>query len=558
MIGFYSKIASMLQFLAINNIVLISSLELNFSGGLTVLTGETGAGKSILLDALALSLGVRGEKGLIRKGQTKATVTAGFDKSVNPLIKDILKEFDLELNDEEDLVLRRIITPDASKAYINDELVTAKLLNRIGNRLVEIHGQFENHGLMNRATHIEFLDKFAGNFTLLEKYRESYSAWKAKQEKLEEAKRNLAKIKEDEEYLIHCIKELDKLAPIKGEEEELSNRRKQLMSLEKNFELIKEAYQALNAQGRATENVRQCQNVLMRSLDESLNDLIDRLSTISDEIIAVNDDIESLLKMQTNPVEELELTEERLFSLRSLARKHQVSADDLQDLLEKLKEDLRLINKSDEVLFELEKEERATYKATLDIANQLHEKRLSSASIFEKEVMNEFAPLKLEKAKFKVEIIKNDELSSNGFDTVEFRVAMNSGMDFVPLDKTASGGELVRLMLALKVVLKIVNPIPIMVFDEVDTGISGATASAVGERLKKLGQNVQVIVITHSAQVAAQGNNHLKIEKYDENNETFTHVRPLTNEQRINEIARLISADEITPEAITMAQKLLI
>ncbi|MHA1541286.1 MAG: DNA repair protein RecN [Alphaproteobacteria bacterium] len=555
----------MLTYLSINNVVLIDSLELQLSSGLSVLTGETGAGKSILLDALGLALGVRSDKGLIRSGETKANVIAEFSLPENHPVFNFLQQNDIDINPNESLIIRRVVfkggeSGSYSKAYLNDQPIGVRFLKQIGDYLVEIHGQFENHGLMNPATHQDILDTFAKVENEKLKTKKAHYDWKIVQKEREKLAQDLEKAKEDEEFLQHTVKELQELNPQKGEEEILSNQRNLLMKAESNIINLREAYQALTeGSGNINDRLQNAQNSLSRAGDDSLENLIDELSKLWDNSVQISDKLETLIKNFENPQAELEKAEERLFSLRALARKHRCTVDELPEMFEKLSAKLSLVENSDATLNAKIEEENHAKNIYYNEANELYEKRKESAEVIQKMVHNEFAPLKLEKANFEISLEKlaEENWRETGFNTTIFTIAMNPGSVQTPIHKTASGGELARLMLALKVVLSQLNPVPVMVFDEVDTGISGATADAVGERLKRLSKAIQVLVITHSPQVASKGHQHLKVHKFSENENTITNIFELENEERLHEIARLLSGDEITRISIKNAKELL-
>ncbi|MBN1783803.1 MAG: DNA repair protein RecN [Alphaproteobacteria bacterium] len=555
----------MLSYLSINNVVLIDSLELPLSKGLSVLTGETGAGKSILLDALGLALGMRSDKGLIRSGEDKASVVAEFSLPANHPVYTFLRENDIEIDPCEPLLIRRVVfkggeSGSYSKAYLNDQPIGVRLLSDIGDYLVEIHGQFENHGLMNPKTHQDLLDAFAGVDSEKIKTKKAHFDWKTIQKEREILQRHLAKAKEDEDYLRHTVKELEDLNPQPGEEEELANQRALLMQAEKNISNLQEAYEALTG---GSEDVgsrfRMAQNALVRAGDESLSSLIDEIGEAWDTSLRLSDKLEALVKNFENPQAELEKAEERLFALRALARKHRCLVDELPAMYEKLSKDLNMVAHSDETLKAKMAEEAQAKETYYKEALALYEKRRVAAKSIAEMVHIELAPLKLEHANFEVTLEKLDEENwrDSGFNTTVFTIAMNPGSPQTPIHKTASGGELARLMLALKVVLAKLNPVPVMVFDEVDTGISGATADAVGARLKRLADTVQVLVITHSPQVASKGTFHLKVHKSASGDMTTTTVYTLSDDDRLQEIARLLSGDEITKTALQNAQDLL-
>lgn len=563
----------MLLSLSIKNIVLIESLELSFGHGLSVFTGETGAGKSILLDALSLVLGARADIKLIRSGADNSVVSAVFSVENLYSVQNILKENAINLEDGNEIIIRRILSKDGkNKAFINDVPVSANLLKCISEDLIEIHGQFENHGLLNPSTHKQVLDDFGGLNEYKLKCEDAYNDWKESEKKLKAEIRKIEKAKEDEEYIKHNLEELIALKPEIGEEDKLASYRTFLMQSEKMQEALKSAYENIANKADINRYLKDAEFDMQKAIDylkkannEDLNttvkeyeDMVDVLNTVSINIAEVSQNLENKLSEITNKEAELEQTEERLFAIRELARKHRVTGDDLPELMNKFQKDLDSIEYGEEEIKKLKQETNDLKKLYIDAAEDLHTRRIEAANEIDGLVMSELPPLKLEKAEMQTRVDKLEEKDwgIEGMDRVYFYATFNPGVPLELISKIASGGELARFMLALKVVLSKTNPISTFVFDEVDTGISGSTATAVGERLKRLAKEVQVLVITHSAQVAACGEHHFKVSKGGDK-EYITSVEHMDANERISEIARIISDDMITEEAISQAKHLL-
>lgn len=549
----------MLTGLNISNIVLIEKLNLDFGKGLNVLTGETGAGKSILLDALSLGLGARSDTGLIRHGCDIAFVTVSFDIISNE-IKSLLDENGIEYDG--DLILRRTLSSDGkSRAWINDIPVSIKTLKQVGDCLVEIHGQFANHTLLNPATHRLTLDNFAcqnisGFNKLLKQVKDSYSAYHVATMKLKELQDLLASSESERDFLQHNVSELKSLNVQIGEEEELANKRAIMMNAEKDAAILDEANQALNINGQGLDSAIFSVAHILERVKTSPNPYQEQIDKLYDIGSAVSEIAETLNPLDID-TDSLESIEERLFAIRAAARKHRVSADELPKKLDEMEQQLNTIDNSDAELKKLEKDLVIKEKEYKQLAEKLTELRKNASDKLRQKILVELPDLKLGQADFKVEITEETD-SSSGKDDILFMIKTNPGMPFAPLHKAASGGELARLMLALRVVLSNnQNGSYTFVFDEVDTGISGATASAVGMRLSKLAENGQALVITHSAQVAGFANKHFKIEKHTTDEKTTTTVSELNNDERINEIARIISGAEITPQAVATAKTLI-
>ena len=548
----------MLNNLYISNIVLIEKLNLQFGNGLNIMTGETGAGKSILLDALSLALGARSDTGLIRSGCDMATVSAEFDY-VNDNIKNILDENGIDCDDG--VILRRNLSTDGkSKAWINDVPVSIKTLKQIGDELVEIHGQFENHSLLDATTHLTSLDEYAGLYNsefkdVLNHVRASYNDLHTSQKRLKELTEILEKSESEREFLEHNVNELRKLNPQPGEEEELANTRAAMMDAEKNAGILNDAIEALKNNGNSLdEQICSVAHILERVKTDP-NPYADAIDKLYDAANTVAEICEQIHPENTN-IEDIDSIEERLFAIRAAARKHRCSADELPNKLTDMENQLNAIDNSDAELKKSRADVEKYTKIFNERANVLSNLRKDASDNLRKQILKELPDLKLGSADFVVDI-QNCEPSINGTDNVVFMIKTNPGTPFAPLHKIASGGELSRFMLALRVVLNNPNNKKAIVFDELDTGISGATAAAVGARLNKLAQNEQLLVITHSAQVAGFADKHFKISKQSNNDTTTTTVNEISGDDRINEIARIISGATITEESIATVKTLI-
>ncbi len=551
----------MLASLTIRDVVLIERLALGFNRGLCVLTGETGAGKSILLDALGLALGARAESGLVRHGAEQASVTAEFELSGDHPAFDILKEQGLDADDR--LVVRRTVSADGrSRAWVNDQAVGVGLLKRLGEELVEVHGQFDTHGLLNPQTHRGVLDAYAGLAAQAAQVAAAHRAWRQVEDARANAAAEIARARSEEEYLRHAVAELDALAPKPGEEEELAETRAVLMHREKLVDAMNSAFAELSGDRGVERALSSAIRTLSRIADKAGGKLdpviaaLDRAATEAGEAIASLQAASADVDMDPQALEKLE---ERLFAMRAAARKHGVDVDALAALRKDMADRLLLIEDQGDLLTRLAKEAEVAREAYRKAAEALSKARQSAAGNLDKAVAGELAPLKMEKARFRtlVEPLGESEWTAAGMDRVAFQVATNPGSPPGALNKIASGGELARFMLALKVVLAQTSTVGTLVFDEVDTGIGGAVAAAVGERLEKLGHGLQVLVVTHSPQVAARGSTHLKVQKSVKGEQVTTGVAELDGDDRREEIARMLSGATITAEARAAADSLI-
>lgn len=550
----------MLHGLSIRDVVLIDRLDIAFNPGLSVLTGETGAGKSILLDSLGLALGARSESGLVRQGTEQLSVTAEFSVPPGHPALGILAEQALDAAN--DLVLRRVVSADGrSRAFVNDQPISVGLLRRLGDSLVEIHGQFESHGLLDAQTHRAVLDSFAA--ADLAPVRQAWTAWREAARLRRDAEASLAKAKSEEDFLRHAVEELNALAPKPGEEAILAGRRAVMMHGEKLMESMNAAQQALTQKGDVEASLRSAQRALERVADKAEGRLdpviaaLDRAALEASEAQNLLEKVSQTIELDPNALEKIE---ERLFSLRAVARKHGVAVDDLAALNQRLADELKAIDAGGDGLARLAGTEAKAEATYVERARTLSQQRTAAARRLDRAVATELPPLKLDKASFRTRVEQSDQSSWNesGFDRIAFEVATNPGMPPGPLAKIASGGELSRFMLALKVVLARTTSAPTIVFDEVDSGIGGAVAAAVGERLARLAADVQVLVVTHSPQVAARGAHHWHVAKGSNGRDsTVTRVHALAGDERREEIARMLSGAEVTEQARAAADSLL-
>jgi DNA repair protein RecN (Recombination protein N) len=556
----------MLQGLSIQDVVLIDRLDLGFETGLSALTGETGAGKSILLDALGLALGARADAGLVAKGATQASVAASFVLDAKHPARALLAERGLA-GEDDTLILRRAVGADGrSRAFVNDQPVPVGTLRELGNRLVEVHGQFDTHGLLDVSTHRAALDTFAGLSGEVEGVTVRYTAWRDAEASEREARERAARAAADEGFLRHAAEELERLDPKPGEETELAQRRALLAAREKLIEALSAARGDLAAgkgvEGSLRSAGRQLQRVsaqAMGKIDRALAAL-ERAAMETADAVAEVEALEGALDLDTS---DLESAEERLFALRAVARKHRVEVDRLADLRAEFQAGLAALDDGEDGLKRLAAATVNARAAYLEAAKALATARRSAAQRLDKAIARELPPLKLDKAKFRtrVEELAETAWTASGIDRVAFEVATNPGADLGPIDRIASGGELARFMLALKVALRAPNKkqagVPTLIFDEVDSGIGGAVAAAVGERLAVLAETAQILVVTHSPQVAARARHHWRVVKKTSGRSVATKVDTLDAGARREEIARMLSGASVTAAARAAADDLL-
>ena len=550
----------MLTALSIRDVVLIETLDLEFGSGLGVLTGETGAGKSILLDALGLALGARADSGLVRQGQPQAVVSVSFELTPGHPALALLNDNGLESEPGEPLVIRRLVKADGgSRALVNDQSASVALLRDLGSLLVEIHGQHDDRGLLNPRGHRALLDSY-GKIDAAG-CEAAFRAWRGAEAGLAAARDQLDTAARDRDYLQHAVAELDRLDPRPGEEEELSSLRANMQKGARLAEDIAAAGQLLEGSDGGLSLLRQAARRLDRVAAEhdKLADALAAIDRAVNEACEAEDRLAEAAEALAFDPARLEEAETRLFELRAVARKHRVEPDALAPLRDDLAAKLAGIEAGDANIAALErrvKESGAAFKAA---AGELSEARSSAAARLDLAVALELAPLKLDAAKFRtvIEAVAEGQWSASGRDRVEFEISTNPGAPFAPLTRIASGGELSRFILALKVALATSGGADTMIFDEIDRGVGGAVASAIGERLHRLSEQAQLLVVTHSPQVAARGRQHLLIEKSHEGVVTRTSVRRLDEAKRREEIARMLSGAQVTDEARAQATRLL-
>jgi DNA repair protein RecN (Recombination protein N) len=552
----------MLSRLSIRDIVLIDRLDIDFAAGLAVLTGETGAGKSILLDAFALALGARGDQALVRQGIEQGQVTAVFEVERAHPARALLKANDIPAEDE--LILRRVQFSDGrTRAFVNDQPVSVQVMKELGIALVEIHGQHDERALVDAATHRRLLDASAGLEADAAKVAGFWQARRAAEDAAQAHRAEVERAKREGDWLRHAVDELGKLAPQSGEETALAERRTGMMQAEKVAEDLRDAHDVIAG---ASSSVPALAGVIRRlerrsaqapSLVEPAVKALDTALTALEE---TRGHLEAALRTADFDPAELEHNEERLFALRAAGRKYNVPVDELAALAARYKSDIALIDAGEERLKELETAAGAAEFAYCTAANALSKARAKGAATLGKAVNRELKPLKLERAKFSTEIVSDAVVGGpHGIDRVEFWVQTNPGTRPGPLMKVASGGELARFLLALKVVLADRGSAPTLVFDEIDTGVGGAVADAIGVRLARLAAGVQVLAVTHAPQVAARADRHYVISKdaLEKGKRVATRVTEVAAERRREEIARMLAGAEITAEARAAAERLI-
>ena len=547
----------MLKHLTIRDMLIIDRLELEFSSGLNVLTGETGAGKSILLDSLGFVLGWRGRAELVRRGAEQGEVSASFELGAYHPALQPLQEAGLA--DGQDVILRRVNSKDGRKtAWINDRRVSGDLLRLISAHLLELHGQHDDRGLLDAKGHRGLLDQFAGHVELLETTRLAWRELAQAKADLQAELEALSTLKEEEEFLRHAVGELHELRPLVGEEAELDSKRRIMQASERLKVDIAKALQALGreaAEGMLSDALRWLEDA-SEEIDGKLDGAVEALSSSLSRLYDASSEIGKCLDdLEFNP-QELESTEERLFAIRALARKHHVLPDDLLDLSESLSRKLDALDAGEGMVSEKRKRLLKAQERYNAAAEKLSDSRKVATKALDQAMEQELSPLKMDRAVFKTEISKT-EAGSQGWDMVQFLVSTNPGTPAGPLAKIASGGELSRFLLALKVCLRTSEDTRTVIFDEIDRGVGGATADAVGRRLSALAENAQVLVVTHSPQVAAFASRHFKVYKTQSDHETLSRVEDLDPASRIGEIARMISGDTITSEARAAAEALI-
>ncbi len=552
----------MLTALSIRDIVLIEKLDLQLESGLSVLSGETGAGKSILLDSLGLALGARGDSSLVRTGQSKGTVTAAFSLPSSHQAHAFLKE--QEIDAEGEIVVKRVqMAEGASRATINDQPVGINVLRQLAAMLVELHGQHADRALVNSSAHRDLLDAFGG---LEGKADEVAVLWKAASDAstaLAEHREAMARAEAERDYIEHAVKELAELAPEPNEEQLLAEKRQLMMQSEQYVSALDEAEQVLDGGSALESRLNAALRRLERRKDGAggrLDEACGALDRVLQEVSEALRSIDGAKKQFSFDPSDLEKSEERLFALRAAARKHRCTVDDLASVRLRLEGDLKALTDGGAKLARLERDAANKRRAFEQAADDLSAARKKAAKQLDKAVMAELPALKLEKAHFET-MVATDAATpgAHGIDRVEFQVSTNPGTPLQPLMKIASGGELARFMLALKVVLAAKGSAPVLIFDEIDTGVGGAVADAIGRRLSRLAEGLQVIAVTHSPQVAARAAQHLLISKMEDvgSKRMVTRVQPLSAKSRKEELARMLSGATVTDAARAQADALL-
>jgi DNA repair protein RecN (Recombination protein N) len=552
----------MLARLSIRDIVLIDRLDLVVEPGLLVLTGETGAGKSILLDAFALALGGRGDGGLVRQALPQGQVTASFDLPADHAARRIAAEADIDA--EGDLILRRVQLADGkTRAFVNDQQVSVQTLRAIGQQLVEIHGQHDDRALTDTSEHRSLLDAFGGLQKQAADVAAAHAAWRAAEAALALQKARIEKARADADYLRHAAAELTRLAPQDGEETLLAERRQRMMQAEKVVGELQEVFDLLAGSGSPVAALSSAHRRLERRAEQAPDLAAPAARALDQALLALEearDALEKALRLAEFDPREQEQIEERLFALRAASRKHNTPVDALAALADRFAADLAALDAGEGHLAALETAARQAKDACGRKARALSTARQAAAKGLDKAVNAELPPLKLERARFITQIATDEaRMGAEGIDQVEFHVQTNPGTKAGPMMKVASGGELSRFMLALKVVLADKGSAPTLVFDEIDTGVGGAVADAIGQRLARLAEKVQVLSVTHAPQVAARAARHFLIAKEDvgKGERVATRVAVLETKARREEIARMLSGAEISDEARAAAEKLL-
>jgi len=551
----------MLIALSIRDIVLIERLDLSFQSGLTVLTGETGAGKSILLDAFTLALGGRGDGSLVRQGTTQGQVTAEFDLAADHPVRALLAEAGID--DDGALVLRRVQHADGrTRAFVNDQSVSAQMLRTLGRRLVEIHGQHDDRALVDPASHRALLDAYGGLVGLAEEVSARARGWRAARTEAAQEKARLDEAAKEADFIRHAVEELTALAAEPGEEERLAARRTEMMRFEKIATDLADAQDAVGGNNSPIPGLAAAVRRLERragEVESLVRPAVEAIDAALNALDLARSHLDAALREADFDPHELERIEERLFALRAAGRKYACTVDDLPTVAVRFADQLDALDHGAETLKGLEARADAMEAAYRQSARDLSHKRRAAAEALDAAVNAELPPLKLERARFLTDCQVDEAAHVDGYDRIEFWVQTNPGTRPGPMMKVASGGELARFLLALKVVLADKGSAPTLVFDEIDTGVGGAVADAIGARLARLSGRVQVVAVTHAPQVAARAGNHFRIAKeaMADLDRVATRVAPLAPDHRREEIARMLSGAEVTSEARAAADRLL-
>lgn len=547
----------MLSSISIKNFVLIDDLNINLSNGFTALTGETGAGKSIIIDALLIALGERANSKLLKDPSKAATVILCLQTSSASEVANALVEHGIDCASE--IIIRRVIYPDGkTKAFINDTAVSATFLAGIREYLIEFCGQHDSKGLMNPHSHIKILDKYIGNGPELRQLSALYNDYKKHKNDLEELLRKNLRIDAELDFLNYAIKELEALSPIPEEESTLVEKRRVMQESAKASDVYHKASEGLNADSMLAQLSKVIKE--MNKFPELFHPAIEACNRAEIEIEDATSALDAMAHMFTNGSAELEKVEDRLHEIRALARKYATHPDELYKILDQKKEEHHLLQNLTAAIEKIEQSLKQASDEYLKLAKKISEKRGGEAKKLESQIMNSLSDLKLNQADFKIQIESYDDTNGwkiDGIDSVKFIIRTNPGSQYGSLDKIASGGELSRIMLAIKAGLASVKSVSVLIFDEVDTGISGSVSEAVGKKIAELANDYQILTITHQPQVTAFCNNHLLIQKSFKENDTMVSVKNLSKDESIQEVARMLSGEEITSESVAAATKLI-
>lgn len=549
----------MLKSLSVKNFILIDALEIDFRGGLTAITGETGAGKSVLLDAILFSLGKKSSNDVIKHGCEFCSVTTTF--TLNNDVRLILQQ--LEIEAETELLIKRVQKfGNQKKFFINDQVVTQSTLHMVVDNLFELHGQNNHTLLLAPSSHINILDDYGNLLHLKTELLKHFNNLQEITKQIAQIAQMQASIDQERDYLVFSIEELENLNIKAGEEEELSDIRRNLQNREKELLILKDIVQCLE-NPPVGKSINSAQRIIARHLQPNaeLSSISLLLDNAYDSLEEARTKLQHLVDYADDSEYQLEKIEERLFKIREYARKYNVSSNDIPQFLDKAKVKLIALNKTISNSQELENDKRVELEKYYELANLLSKKRSACSATLEKSVQSELKQLQMEKAIFKISVTHKEDYenqpASNGIDNVCFMASTNPGMQIAPINKIASGGELSRFMLALKTSIFDTSNVETIIFDEIDTGIGGVVADKVGERLKKLSEVAQVIVITHQAQVAGKADNHILVSKIQHEGATEIMVRDLTHQERQLEIARMISGKSLTEASILAAKELI-
>lgn len=549
----------MLTHLSITNYALIAHASVNFSNNLTIITGETGAGKSILLDALSLVLGKRADLNVLRNTNEKCVIEAHFSlKAYN--LQSFFADFELDYEDET-IIRREILPTGKSRAFVNDVPTTLQNLQQLGNVLIDIHTQHQTQDLFNEKYQMHLIDVFANNSAVLKNYQQQFSIFKNQQNQLQQLKDKQLQIAKEQDYNAFLLDELVQANLKAGEQEELESQFEILSNVEKVGGFLEQSNALLtNEDLGITKQLYEVKLQLQRlaQVSGAYESLYQRVESSFIEIEDITDELQNTMQQLVADPHQLEIINQKLQQIYQLQKKHHVATiDELIQIQNNLSEKVAGLEFIDEEITKLENLLASTQKILIDLANNLHENRAAVLNDLEKNISQLIAPLGMPNAQFKIELQATEHFLTNGKDEVSWMFSANKGMPFGLLKKTASGGELSRIMLAVKSILASKSNLPTIIFDEIDTGVSGDVADKMGNIMKEMGNYMQIFAITHLPQVASKGKQHFKVAKFDDAEATTSTIQLLTNDERVNEIAQMLSGNKITDAALQHAQQLL-